>query len=235
MSSTETGEDSSFQGDGSNWTIAYVIVFLIPLIFLAVAVYSTWQDRRTAAAKAKNDLETGRAVKMDRYFFPWKYAAEAADGSSSSNATRGKNGANRSNLAIATTSATAASGAAGSTSARHSNNPRALASSSRGGNTNSNMAPIAPWFALPEQRPISVMTNPYRPSYYQQQNRAQQHSPQQHSPKSKVAAAATSYLPRPTTSISDEADATTTGHLHGAEEDEEQQSTWKDGSDLRYV
>ncbi|KAK8135242.1 hypothetical protein PG984_003182 [Apiospora sp. TS-2023a] len=229
MSSTETGEDTSFQGDGSNWTIAYVIVFLIPVIFLAVAVYSTWQDRRTAAAKAKNDLETGRAVKMDRYFFPWKYAAEAADGSSNSNAT-GRNGANRSNLAIATTSATAASGAAGSTSARHSNNPRTLASSSRGGNTNSNMAPIAPWFALPEQRPISAMTNPYRPSYYQQQNRAQQ----EQKPKSKVATAATPYLPRPTTSISDEADTTTTGHLHGAEE-EEQQSTWKDGSDLRYV
>lgn len=80
-SKKDTGEDPNFQGDGSDWTIAYVIVFLIPVVFVAIAVYSTWRDRRTAAAKAKNDLETGRAVKMDRYFHPWKYAAEDGSGS----------------------------------------------------------------------------------------------------------------------------------------------------------
>ncbi|KAK7910972.1 hypothetical protein PG985_013453 [Apiospora marii] len=240
MSSTATGEDPSFQGDGSNWTIAYVIVFLIPVIFLAIAVYSTWQDRRTAAAKAKNDLETGRAVKMDRYFHPWKYgeaeAAAGADAGGSSSNASGRNGANRSNLTIATIAT--ASGAAGSTSRRNSNHhPRGLASSPRrGGNNVSNMAPVTPWFASPEQqRRVSVMTNPYRPSYYQpQQNRAQQQqqqNSQQHPPtqQSKLATAET-YLPRPTTSISDEAD-TTMGRPSG----EEEPSTWKDGSDLRYV
>lgn len=225
MSSTRTGEDPSFQGDGSNWTIAYVIVFLIPIIFFAIAVYSTWKDRRAAAAKAKDDLETGRAVKMDRYFHPWRYG-EAADAHGSAN----QNGANRSNLTIATTAA--ASGAAGSTS-RHSSNPRGLAAS-RGGN-NGTMAPVTPWFARPEQRRISVMTNPYRPSYDQPQNRAQQQQqqqqPQQHPSQQSKIAIAEPYLPRPTTSISDEADAMT-GRPSG---EEEEQSGWKDGSDLRHV
>ncbi|KAK8041184.1 hypothetical protein PG994_014191 [Apiospora phragmitis] len=60
-----TAAEDPFKGDGTNWTPLYVILFLIPVLFVAIAVYSTWRDRRAAAAKAKADLETGRAAKMD--------------------------------------------------------------------------------------------------------------------------------------------------------------------------
>ncbi|KAK8101581.1 uncharacterized protein PG998_007005 [Apiospora kogelbergensis] len=211
---TEDMENNPFGGDGSNWTLLYVIIFSIPFIFVAIAIYSTWHDRRAAAAKAKNDLETGRAAKLDRYWHPWKYANEeaaAAAGSSSSSSTSSarKKVANPGNLTVVTTT-TAASPAAGATSRHPSHNYGAAGrlTSPRGGGpkTSAVVAPITPWFAPPSQGPV----NPYRPAHYQQ------HPPRRQQ-QSKKQSAASPYLPRPTAAMHDETEM------------------FGDGSDLRYV
>jgi uncharacterized membrane protein len=39
---------------GSNWTAIYVVLGAIPVVFVIVAVYSTWRERMT---KRQRDLE----------------------------------------------------------------------------------------------------------------------------------------------------------------------------------
>ncbi|KAK8067153.1 hypothetical protein PG997_013900 [Apiospora hydei] len=202
MGETRESAEDPFKGDGTDWTWLYVIIFLIPVIFLAIAVYSTWRDRRAAAAKAKNDLETGRAAKLDRYYHPWKY--DAAESSSAA----GRNGANRSKLTIvtaATTTATtttaesaaaaASAAAAGKTTSRHPNNPWEPAtprSGGGGGGSNNNINNRRNHNSLTPVTPRSrYSTNPYRPQEYQQQQHQQESSSDQD-------VDAAPYLPRPT-------------------------------------
>ncbi|KAK8017619.1 hypothetical protein PG993_013945 [Apiospora rasikravindrae] len=193
-----------FQGDGTDWTALYVLIFLIPVVFFAVAVYSTWQDRRAAAAKAKNDVETGRAVKMKRYSHPSGRSAGEGGESSAAGTAAGRNGANRRTLTIVTAtpatttttttttttaeSAAAAAAAAGTTTSRrhpNSNNPWEPATPlSGGGNNNNNRRNLSSTLVSPRSR---YSTNPYRPQEYQQQ---------QQSSNQDVDAAP--YLPRPT-------------------------------------
>ncbi|ORY71974.1 uncharacterized protein BCR38DRAFT_480448 [Pseudomassariella vexata] len=55
----------SSPSDGSNWTPLYVILALIPLVFLAVVLYSRWQDRRNAATY---NLEALERVHRERHW-----------------------------------------------------------------------------------------------------------------------------------------------------------------------
>ncbi|KAK6832972.1 hypothetical protein PG987_007666 [Apiospora arundinis] len=183
---TEEMEANPFGGDGSNWTLLWVIVFSIPFIFFAIAVYSTWKDRRTVAAKEKSDLETGRAAKIDRYFHPWKYPQAES--------STARQTANHRNLTIVTTTATTASTAAGATS-RHS---REGITSSRG--RKNSIASITPWFAQAPQDRV----NPYRPAHYQQPSPQQPQPQQQSSQQSRSRGTASPYLPRPVSSMYDE-------------------------------
>ncbi|KAK7966133.1 uncharacterized protein PG986_000410 [Apiospora aurea] len=189
MGETKESAEDPFKGDGTDWTWLYVIIFLIPVIFLAIAVYSTWRDRRAAATKARNDLETGRAAKLDRYYHPWRYDAAAGEAESSSAAAAGRKGANRSELTIVTAATTTAttttttaesSAAAGTTTSRHPNNPWEPAAPRSGGGSNNNMNNRRNHDSLTPVTPRSrYSTNPYRPQEYQQQQHQQESSSNQ--------------------------------------------------------
>lgn len=53
-----------------DWTPMYVLLGLIPIVFAAVAVYSTRRDRRV---RETTDIEAINA-RHERFWFPWKNA-----------------------------------------------------------------------------------------------------------------------------------------------------------------
>ncbi|KAI1404520.1 hypothetical protein F4819DRAFT_483474 [Hypoxylon fuscum] len=69
-------EQTSFHND-SNWTFMYVILGLIPVLFVAVAMYSVWRDR---SILRQNDFEMAVFDQTcQRSRFPWREAIAASE------------------------------------------------------------------------------------------------------------------------------------------------------------
>ncbi|KAI1852404.1 hypothetical protein JX265_003828 [Neoarthrinium moseri] len=52
----------------SDWTAMYVVLLLIPIVFVAVACFANWQDRKV---KAATDIEAVNAT-YEQYWFSWR-------------------------------------------------------------------------------------------------------------------------------------------------------------------
>ncbi|KAI0840306.1 hypothetical protein F5Y06DRAFT_253882 [Hypoxylon sp. FL0890] len=61
----------------ANWTSMYVLLGVIPVVFVAVVLYSLWQDRAT---RERNDFEmaAGQTFRRPRRF-PWKGATAISE------------------------------------------------------------------------------------------------------------------------------------------------------------
>ncbi|KAI0123090.1 hypothetical protein BJ170DRAFT_125201 [Xylariales sp. AK1849] len=56
--------------DGSNWTLMYVVLALIPVMFAGVALFANWKERRI---KADTDIEAVNTTYRS-IWFPWREA-----------------------------------------------------------------------------------------------------------------------------------------------------------------
>ncbi|KAI0024403.1 hypothetical protein F4780DRAFT_775793 [Xylariomycetidae sp. FL0641] len=61
----------------SNWTAMYVVLGLIPLVFVGVAVYSRRRDHRRAR-RFDAEMARVRGGGREQAFFPWRAAVDAA-------------------------------------------------------------------------------------------------------------------------------------------------------------
>ncbi|KAH8898578.1 hypothetical protein GQ53DRAFT_802859 [Thozetella sp. PMI_491] len=60
----------------ANWTLGYVIVGLIPVVFVGIAIWATIEERRSRQTPAEIDLEM---QDYRRFWFPWTGAADDAE------------------------------------------------------------------------------------------------------------------------------------------------------------
>ncbi|KAI1377467.1 hypothetical protein F4677DRAFT_59587 [Hypoxylon crocopeplum] len=61
----------------SNWTFMYVLLGLIPIVFVAVAFYSLWRDR---AIQRQDDIEMAvYARTFHQAWFPWRDAVDMSE------------------------------------------------------------------------------------------------------------------------------------------------------------
>ncbi|OTA61030.1 hypothetical protein K449DRAFT_465745 [Hypoxylon sp. EC38] len=77
-------EGTQLYNDG-DWTLMYIFLGLAPIIFVSIALYSTWDD---TATKGKNDIEmvAGQTFRRPRRF-PWKEAIITSEQSDSAAAS----------------------------------------------------------------------------------------------------------------------------------------------------
>ncbi|KAI1498482.1 hypothetical protein F5X99DRAFT_431713 [Biscogniauxia marginata] len=65
----------------SDWTMMYIVLALIPVVFVSVALYS---KRRDHVVKKEHDLEMARYTETHRRaWFPWKDAVNSSESSAS--------------------------------------------------------------------------------------------------------------------------------------------------------